>query len=83
MSIAAMILGIISLVILLILRAPQILIPGIPRLAIGSSVSIVGLVLGFIALVKSKPNKPMAVAGVVICSLVIIWPAIDLGIIVF
>ena len=72
MGIASVIFGIISLVILLILRAPQIFIPGIPRLAIGSSVAIVGLVLGIIALVKSKPNKPMAVAGVVMCSLIII-----------
>ena len=76
MAITEMILGIISLVILLILRAPQIFIPGILRLAIGSSVSIVGLVLGIIALVKSKPNKPMAVAGVVMCSLGIIFPAL-------
>jgi hypothetical protein len=71
MGIASMILGIISLVILLILQATPF-IPGIPKLAIGSSVSIVGLVLGIIALVKSKPNKPMAVAGVVLCSLIII-----------
>ena len=76
MAIAAMILGIISLVILLVLRAPQIFIPGILRLAIGSSVSIVELVLGIIALVKSKPNKPMAVVGVVMCSLDIIFPAL-------
>jgi hypothetical protein len=82
MGIAAMILGIISLVILLILRAPQIFLPGILKLAIGSSVSIVGLVLGIIALVKSKPNKPMAVAGVVMCSLGLIGSAIGLVIVV-
>lgn len=82
MGIAAMILGIIALVILLILRAPQIFIPGIMKLAIVSSASIMGLVLGIIALVKSKPNKPMAVTGVVMCSLVIIFSAL-LWIIVF
>jgi hypothetical protein len=83
MGIVAMILGTISLIIslLLILRL-QIFIPGIPAIAIASSVSIVGLVLGIIALVKSKPNKPMAVAGVVMCSLGIIWPAIGLIIVV-
>jgi hypothetical protein len=83
MGIAAMILGIISLFIslILILSGPQIFIPGILKIAIGSSVSIVGLVLGIIALVKSKPNKPMAVAGVVMCSLGIIWPAIGLVIV--
>jgi hypothetical protein len=71
MGIASMILGIIALVILLVLRA-QIFMPGILKLAICSSVSIVGLVLGIIALVKSESNKPMAIAGVVICSLIII-----------
>ena len=70
MGIAAMMLGIIALVILLILRA-QIFMPGILKLTICSSVSSVGLVLGIITIAKSKPNKAMAVAGVVICSLVI------------
>jgi hypothetical protein len=84
MGIAAMTLGITALVIVLIIRAPQIFIPGpgIMKLAVVSSVSIVGLVLGIIALVKSKPNKPMAVVGVVICSLVIIFSVL-LWIIVF
>ena len=84
MSIAAMILGIISLVMSLnsMLRPLQIFIPGFLYLAIVSSVSIVGLVLGIIALVKSKPNKPMAVAGVIMCSLGIIWPAICLVIVI-
>jgi predicted ribosome-associated RNA-binding protein Tma20 len=83
MGIAAMILGIISLVIslTLILNGPQIFIPGILKIAIGSSASITGLVLGIIALVKSKTNRPMAVAGVIMCSLGIIWPAIGLVIV--
>jgi cellobiose-specific phosphotransferase system component IIC len=34
-------------------------------LAVGSSVAIVGLVVGIITLVKSKPSKLMAVAGIV------------------
>ena len=71
MGIASLILGIIALVIFLILRA-QIFMPGILKLAICSSVAIVGLVLGIIALVKSKPNKGISVAGIVICSLIII-----------
>jgi hypothetical protein len=70
MSIVAMILGIISLIILLIPVSPSF--PGIPKFAIGSSVAIVGLILGIIALVKAKPNKGMAVVGIVLCSLIII-----------
>ncbi len=70
MAITAVILGIISLVILLIPVSPSF--PGILKLAIVSSASVVGLILGIFALVKSEPNKPVAVAGIVMCSLIII-----------
>ena len=99
MGISAMILGIISLVASVIfifgmqlplpvwflrLRMPgAVMLPLINPLTIGGLVAIVGLILGIIALVKSKPHKRMAVAGVVMCSLGIIWPAIGLGILVF
>jgi len=76
MGIAAMILGIISLVPLLISLIPlplPIPLSGIMALlAIGSSAAVVGLILGIFALLKSKPNKSMAVAGVAMCSLGII-----------
>jgi len=73
MGIAAMILGIISLVACLALLIPLPLsVPQsgiVPILAMGSSVSFVGLILGIVALVKPKPYIRMAVAGVVMCSL--------------
>ena len=98
MGIAAMILGIISLVASMIfvlhieLQVPlyflRVRMPGaamfplLNPLTIGGLVSVVGLILGIIALVKSNPNKPMAVAGVVMCSLGLIWPAIGLAMLV-
>ena len=73
MGIAAMLLGIISLIACLILLIPLPLsVPEsgiVPILATASSVSFVGLILGIVTLVKPKLYKRMAVAGVVMCSL--------------
>ena len=74
MGIAVLILGIISIG---SLPLSLVLIPlGLPTpsglvaiLAISYSASVAGLILGIFALVKSKPNKRMTVAGVVMCSL--------------
>ncbi len=88
MGIVAMILGIISLVPLLMLLIPlPLLLPVplsgiVPIFATGLSVSVVGLILGIVARVKSKPHKRMAVAGIIMCSLGIIASAISLLIVV-
>jgi Tol biopolymer transport system component len=83
MGTISMILGVIPLVALLILFIPvRLLHLSIPLsgmitiLAIVSSTSVVGLILGIVALVKSKPNKLGAVAGVIICSFVILVSAV-------
>ena len=80
MGIAAMLLGIISLVACLILLIPLPLSAPqsgvVPILAMGLSVSFVGLILGIVTLVKPKLYKRMAVAGVVMCSLGIRVPTL-------
>jgi hypothetical protein len=72
MGIAAMILGILSLLAWLILFNVVPVPVTAPIYTIGSSVSVVGLILGIVTLVKFKFNKRVAVTGVVICSLGII-----------
>ena len=82
MGIVAVILGIISLVAYFLLLSPSDESGIAPILAIGSLAAVVGLILGIIALVKSKPKKRMAIAGVVICFLGI-WVSTTVWLIVY
>jgi hypothetical protein len=76
MSIIVLNLGITSLIALLILFIGMPLFITMPTLAIGSSVSIMGLILGIVALVIPKLNKRIAVIGLVTCSLGVVVSAV-------